>query len=1559
MIEQKNSNLLLKFRKYVTVFFGVVIAMFCGLLTLASSPRSATAAASNTINFQARLMAGTGAIVPDGNYNVEFKLYKASSSSGSSQGSCSGDASCVWTETRTSANKVRTVNGYLTVELGSITALPSIDWSQNLYLTMNIGGTGSPGWDGEMSPRLHLTAVPHAFTADQLSATNGSNTATLGFTTPTASNSILLPDASGTVCLQNAASCGFALSSGAGSYIQNNQTGTPQSANIFLQNAGSNSTDSVTIKLGASQTGAGINVTDSSNQSIWKVSAGLVAQTVGLRLTVNSTTADTFTTPLGSSVKTAINIPLYNPGAFGQIFAFGIPSSAPDTARGISVFDNRSSGTIQPAIALFSPNENDVFGLSWNGLNTVASLETGSAAIALRPAGTNVKLWAGTTGVAIGSNVSSASYPLDVTGDVNTSTQYRIGGTVICTSSGCTPAAGSANYIQNTASAQSANMYVQAASSGSVAGVIRANAAGSGDILDLKNGAGTNVATFSSTGAILFQNSTNSTAALQISASAGAGGNSVLRVDTTNERVAIGVISDPIGAKLSVATSTTVGLRSYQGGSSDAFQLGNATADFLTVGSTGNLLLKPTTNSTTAFQIQNATGTSNLLFADTTNTRIAIAQASAAYTLDVAGDVNTTTSYRVAGTIVCDSTGCTAKSGSSFYIRNQATVQSANMFVQAASSGSVAAVLQANAAGSGDILDLKNGAGTNVATFSSTGAAAFRNSTNSTTAFQVQNASGGQSLNVSTSTNTITLNGTNSAALSTWQSTTSLNTSASFAASTISNGYAYVFGGYGSGYQTTVQYSRINPNGTMGTWATTTALPAARAYTAAAVSAGYIYVLGGTPTGTGGVDTIYVGKQSSDGVITAWQISNVVLPDTLNAMSVVVSGGYLYVVGGTNGSPVSSVYYAQINGDGSLDGFQSGTALPTALANAQTVASNGYIYYIGGYNGTSAVSTVYYSAINASTGANGTWTSTTALPSGHNNFGAVVSNGYLYAFKAGLVNYAPINTNGTIGSWTQDTNTIPVNYNGISALTYNGYNYVIGGYNGSVGTTGVYYTTGSRTYIAGTLDLVGLTMQGSGYGDDTGGNGVTGGALIAGNTTVMGTLQVQGQGNFAQNVAINGSLTVGNDTDSDESSIITVASRNFSGIHLLGDMGNGSGEVGGAYVLYAEDAWGTQAITGMVQVADQSPQGDTYTGALANGFLVGMYNNFAVQFGTNATVRMTIMNSGNVCVGVVTCTKKLGVSGTIGASGTITASTTPDLAETIPAAPDVGAADVVMADPAKAERVIKSNRAYNTAAIGVVSDGTSSFMINAYANQPDAPLTGKPVVLVGRVPVKVTSEGGSIRPGDLLTSASKPGYAMKATKAGPTIGTALGFFDGSEGTVLVFVNLGYHNPSSVIQGSPSQFERLNVSGNAVINNLQVNSVTVKGDASIQGSLTVSGVTRVGQIVVGGHIITQGATPALELQTESGEGAAATLIGNDTSGTISITIGANPAVSQLIKVLFAQRYATEPRVVVTPVGKESARVVPYIDYVTNTDMMIGVDQLPRSGTVLRYNYQIMQ
>ena len=167
------------------------------------------AAASSTLNFQARLMNGDGSVVPDGRYNIEFKLYDTADAGASSQGVCASD--CVWMETRTGSNAVSVVNGYVTVNLGSVVPLGSeINWGEELWLTMNIGGTtGVAKWDGEMSPRLKLTAVPYAFSAGELTQQTGTNTSTLGFATQTSSNSIFLPDESGILCIQGSDDCGF------------------------------------------------------------------------------------------------------------------------------------------------------------------------------------------------------------------------------------------------------------------------------------------------------------------------------------------------------------------------------------------------------------------------------------------------------------------------------------------------------------------------------------------------------------------------------------------------------------------------------------------------------------------------------------------------------------------------------------------------------------------------------------------------------------------------------------------------------------------------------------------------------------------------------------------------------------------------------------------------------------------------------------------------------------------------------------------------------------------------------------------------------------------------------------------------------------------------------------------------------------------------------------------------------------------------------------------------------------------------------------------------------
>jgi hypothetical protein len=96
-----------------------------------------------------------GAVINDGATDVEFKLYTVSSGGTS-----------IWTESHSVAAK----NGYIQASLGSITPFPgTIDWSQEHWITLNIEG------DGEMNPRMKMTAVPYSFRSGKADTlTNGS-----------------------------------------------------------------------------------------------------------------------------------------------------------------------------------------------------------------------------------------------------------------------------------------------------------------------------------------------------------------------------------------------------------------------------------------------------------------------------------------------------------------------------------------------------------------------------------------------------------------------------------------------------------------------------------------------------------------------------------------------------------------------------------------------------------------------------------------------------------------------------------------------------------------------------------------------------------------------------------------------------------------------------------------------------------------------------------------------------------------------------------------------------------------------------------------------------------------------------------------------------------------------------------------------------------------------------------------------------------------------------------------------------------------------------------------
>ena len=93
------------------------------------------------------------------------------------------------------------------------------------------------------------------------------------------------------------------------------------------------------------------------------------------------------------------------------------------------------------------------------------------------------------------------------------------------------------------------------------------------------------------------------------------------------------------------------------------------------------------------------------------------------------------------------------------------------------------------------------------------------------------------------------------------------------------------------------------------------------------------------------------------------------------------------------------------------------------------------------------------------------------------------------------------------------------------------------------------------------------------------------------------------------------------------------------------------------------------------------------------------------------------------------------------------------------------------------------------AALGAPFLSGSAALIKARAS---AEASGLPALaLAGRVPVKVTLEGGAIRPGDLQVSASLKGHAKRASGAvlpGTVIGKALqSHAEGSTGLVEMLV----------------------------------------------------------------------------------------------------------------------------------------------------------------------------
>lgn len=415
-------------KQRISSFFIITLILFtvsCFIISLfAAAPQASAATGINQrLNFQGRLFNAAGAVIPDGDYNIEFKIVQDGDGCNPSSGTFPCGGSVQWTETRTGANKVTVRNGYFSVELGSVTALPTTIWNQDtLWLTLNLGGTGSPSFDGEMKPMRRLSAAPYALNTKYLEGlaktdfiqlaqgvqNDATTNASIFLNKQGASGNILqLQKAaadvfvignSGTVAINNNSATALTVQNGSNNAFGVDTTNikvaiglATSSASSRLAVAGQGVTNGITLGDGAS---GSANLYVSANDTLktddslivandLAVNGGDLTSTSGTFNLLNNTATNTLNvaTTAGSGATQTINIG--SSGTAGSTSNTNIGSSVAGTTAvtGPATVTNRTSGSADTLTVSNSTSTGTIAKfLDGDSANPVFSLANGGAA---------------------------------------------------------------------------------------------------------------------------------------------------------------------------------------------------------------------------------------------------------------------------------------------------------------------------------------------------------------------------------------------------------------------------------------------------------------------------------------------------------------------------------------------------------------------------------------------------------------------------------------------------------------------------------------------------------------------------------------------------------------------------------------------------------------------------------------------------------------------------------------------------------------------------------------------------------------------------------------------------------------------------------------------------------------------------------------------------------------------------------------------------------------------------------------------------------------------------
>jgi len=291
-------------------------------------------------------------------------------------------------------------------------------------------------------------------------------------------------------------------------------------------------------------------------------------------------------------------------------------------------------------------------------------------------------------------------------------------------------------------------------------------------------------------------------------------------------------------------------------------------------------------------------------------------------------------------------------------------------------------------------------------------------------------------------------------------------------------GFIYVIGGTNLADVGTamrkVYYTKVNEDGSLGSWAQTTSLPQPRNSHAALVSNGRIYVIGGADSSFTSHNTVYYADINSDGSLGSWTLSSSSLPTAITSHSAALYNGIIAVIGGyypyPPGTNTNSVYFCNINSDGSLGNWSITTPYPLFFSNSAAFAVNGRIYSLGGYGGP----TTYYNNVYRSdlfTSSNyahaGTWLSPFIDVGLETTIESLSWNATLNGQNLQL-RYRTAASNGIWGNWSSPSSSSPISIN--TTARYVQYQAFLSGDSSNTPIlTDVTISVSGVTYLCGTI----------------------------------------------------------------------------------------------------------------------------------------------------------------------------------------------------------------------------------------------------------------------------------------------------------------------------------------------------------------------------------------------------------------------------------------------------------------------------------------------------------